>query len=91
MPCVNTHNTGLNGAVAAELRAQRARIEITQEEVSARSGVPLVTVQRMLAAKRPIDVAMLDKLARALETDAASVLGAAAIALMRGQDGATGT
>lgn len=74
---MNTHQSGLNGAVAAELRAQRARLGLTQEQVSARSGVPLVTVQRMFAAKRAIDVEVLDKLARAMESSAQAVMTAA--------------
>ena len=86
MVAVNNHANGINGAVAAELRAERAALGLTQEQVSNLSGVPLVTVQRLLAAKRAIDVEQLDKLARALGTTAEQVMVNAVARLSRGSD-----
>lgn len=80
---VNSHANGINGAVAAELRAERAALGLTQEQVSGLSGIPLVTVQRLLAAKRAIDVEQLDKLARALGTTAERVMVNAVARLSR--------
>jgi len=71
------HSAGLNGAVAAELRAEMARQGVTQKELARTSGVPVVSVQRYLAHTRAIDISSLDKLARALGTDAMTVMATA--------------
>lgn len=72
------HSTGLNGAVAAELRAELARQDLTQKDLARMSGVPAVSVQRYLAPSRAINVNALEKMARALGTSAMQVLAAAA-------------
>lgn len=64
---------GINGAVAAVLRGERAAMGITIAELSERSGVPVVTVQRLLAGRRPFTVAVLDQLAYALGRTGADV------------------
>lgn len=71
---VTNHDTGLNAAVAAELRAEKAARGLTNVDISAKSGFPEVSVQRYLAAKRAIDVHVLDVLARALGADAPTIL-----------------
>lgn len=85
---VTTHKSGLNGAVAAELRGEMSAQRLTQTDLSARSGVPVVSIQRYLAATRPIDVEVLDRLAHALGTSAHEVMLAAAQRLARmGEEG----
>lgn len=71
---MTNHDTGLNAAVAAELRAEKAARALTNGDISAKSDFPEVSVQRYLAAKRAIDVHVLDILARALGTDAPTIL-----------------
>ena len=80
---MDTHSTGLNGAVAATLRGEVAAQGLSQADLSARSGIPLVSVQRYLKPSRAIDVATLDQMARALGTDAQTVMMAAAMRLAR--------
>lgn len=57
---------GLNGAVAAELRAERAAQRMTVDTLVARSGVSRSTLLRVLNAERAIAVESLQDIARAL-------------------------
>lgn len=54
---------GLNGAVAAELRAERAAHSLTNKEIAAAAGLKVVSVQRYLAGTRTVDVEHLEKFA----------------------------
>lgn len=56
----------MNSAVAAVLRAEIAATGMTQSELEQRSGIPIVSLQRYLAGKRPISVETLDAVAGAL-------------------------
>lgn len=68
------HDTGLNGSVAAALRAERAAQNLTIEQLAALSGVPAVTVQRLLAARRVITMETLEDLCRALRVSPTEVI-----------------
>lgn len=74
---------GLNGAVAAELRAEKAAQNLTNQDIADSSGIPVVSVQRYLAPTREIDVTVLGRLAVALGKTAAEVVEAAEVRLAR--------
>lgn len=80
---MSEHAQGLNGAVAAELRAELSRQGLRQADLAKASGVPVVSVQRYLAPNRAMDIEVLDKLTRALGTNAAEIMGRAAAQLAR--------
>ncbi|PHP52566.1 helix-turn-helix domain-containing protein [Actinomyces ruminis] len=56
---------GLNAAVAAELRAERAAQQLTVEALAGRSGIPKRTLLRLLNAERAISLDALQALADA--------------------------
>lgn len=57
---------GLNGAVAAVLRGERAALGMKIADLAEAADIPEVSVQRYLAGKRPIDMAILHALSEAL-------------------------
>lgn len=63
---MNDEALTLNEAVASQLRGELAAKDWTLADLSAASGIPKVSVQRYLRGTRPIDIAILDRLARAL-------------------------
>lgn len=81
-PVEKDPSAGMNGAVAAVLRAElavRPRAQrLTYKQLSEISGVSLPSMQRYLAAGRHIDVATLDAICEALELDPAWVIQQAA-------------
>jgi transcriptional regulator with XRE-family HTH domain len=80
-------DAGLNAAVAAELRAERAAQNLTVQELAERSAVPYASLRRYLAAERHIDVATLETLAKALGTSTPDLVWAATERLNRGAGG----
>ena len=74
---MSDHASGLNGAVAAELRAELARQGLRQQDLARLSGIPPVSIQRYLAPSRAIGIDVLDKMARALGLDAVRIMSAA--------------
>lgn len=64
-------------AVAAELRAERARKGITLGQLVEETGIAQSTVQRYLNGKRDIPVPALMDLCRALGVSAGSIFDAA--------------
>ncbi len=60
------HDEGLNGALAAVLREERIKLGLTIEALAERSGIPLVTVQRLLAARRALTMETFDRLCHGL-------------------------
>jgi len=78
---------GLNAAVAAELRAERAAQSLTVQQLSERADVPYASLRRYLAAERHIDVSTLDALAKALGTTPVDLVMAAAERLSRAATG----
>jgi transcriptional regulator with XRE-family HTH domain len=55
------------GTLGSNLRAARKRLDLTQEEVAARSGVQAGEISRIESGKRDPQVSTLEKLAAALE------------------------
>jgi transcriptional regulator with XRE-family HTH domain len=55
------------GNLGSNLRAARARLELTQEQVAERSGVHATEVSRIEAGKRDPQVSTLERLAAAVE------------------------
>ena len=72
-----SHDEGLNGRVAAVLRDERTSAGYTIEQLADRSGVPVVTVQRLLAARRAITIAALEALCFGLGLSPAVVMASA--------------
>lgn len=68
---------GINGAVAAVLRAEMAANDWTQQELATASGIPQVTVQRYLKPTREIPLPKLYALALALGTTPDELMRAA--------------
>lgn len=71
---------GLNAAIAAVLRAERAAKgeRITQDELAEAAGVPLVSLRRYLNGKRHINLAHLEAICDALGVDPRDVMADAA-------------
>lgn len=82
-PVEKDHSAGLNGAVAAVLRGERAATGLTLDQLAEKSGISLTSVQRFLQAKRDINVAVLAALAEALDTTPEAVVAAAQERLAR--------
>jgi transcriptional regulator with XRE-family HTH domain len=74
---------GLNGAVAAELRAEKAALGLNNAELGIRAGIPKVSVQRYLEPARPINVDILEALAVAMGRKASDVIFAAEVRMSR--------
>lgn len=77
MTPIEAPEDGLNAAVAAELRAERAAQNLTVKQLADIADVPYASLRRYLAAERYIDVAVLHALASALETSSAALVAAA--------------
>lgn len=69
--------TGLNAALAAELRAERAAKHMTIADLAERSGVSRSTLIRMLNAARPISVVPLQDLSEVLGVKTSCLLARA--------------
>lgn len=65
-PPVGDPDTGLNAAVAAELRAEMARKKMSTQALATAADIPYGSLRRYLATERHIDVAVLEQLAVAL-------------------------
>lgn len=65
---------GLNGAVAAELRAERAAQNMTLQQLAEAADVPFPSLRRYLAGERHIDVSVLEAVAAALSLDAFEIV-----------------
>lgn len=55
------------GNLGKNLRAARKRLDLTQEEVGARSGVQAGEISRIEGGKRDPQVSTLEKIAKAVE------------------------
>lgn len=64
---------GLNGALAAEMRAEISVQRRTNLEVSETAGVDRVSFQRYVNAKRPINTATAEAICNALGVDAGAM------------------
>lgn len=72
---------GYNAAIAAELRAERGAVMMTNKEIAAASGVSLPSVSRYMTAKRHIDVTALYDIAIAMGTTPSEIATRAQIRL----------
>ncbi len=68
----------INEALAAELRAAKAILNITQQRLSDASGIPMRTLTRVLAGDRDIDVKQLAALAGPLGVSSEELMARAA-------------
>jgi transcriptional regulator with XRE-family HTH domain len=71
------YGDAFNQAVAAELRAQRARVQITVDEVVRRSGISKSAVLNYLNGQRDIPMPAFAELCRALEVSRRLIFEAA--------------
>ena len=67
-----------NSAIAAIMRARKAELRLTFEELETKSGINLRTLKRLVNDQRPILMGNFVKLAAALELDPAETVQAAA-------------
>jgi transcriptional regulator with XRE-family HTH domain len=56
----------LTRSIVAEIRARRVRLDMTQEALAEKSGVPLPTLGKIERLQAPIDVEQLERIAIAL-------------------------
>ncbi|WP_171898772.1 helix-turn-helix transcriptional regulator [Curtobacterium sp. UCD-KPL2560] len=75
----------LNEALAAEIRAERARKKVTIKELALAAGMVESTLNRALAGQRDINVTQIGLIARALSVDP-SVLVTRAVESIGGLD-----
>lgn len=80
---IENPDSGLNAAVAAVLRGEKYAQRLTNRQLSERSGIPEVSVQRYLDAKRDLKVDVLAALAASVGLTAGELINAAAIRLGR--------
>ena len=73
-PVEKSHSGGLNGALAATLRAERAAQRLSIAALVAHMGISKSTVLRLLAGDRAIDVAHLAGFAEAFGMDPAELM-----------------
>jgi len=66
MPVMTDYGDRFNAAVAAELRAERARKGVTYAEIIKASGIAQSTLQRYLKGERDIPLPAFQDLCRAL-------------------------
>ena len=83
MTPIATPAEGLNAAVAAELRGERAAKDLTTKQLSERAGIPYASLRRYLGAERHIDVATVAALCGALGLKPAEIVARASERLER--------
>lgn len=71
------YGDAFNAAIAAELRAQRARVQITIDELVGATGFAKTTVLNYLNNKRDIPVPAFTELCVALKADPRAIFDAA--------------
>ena len=74
---MGTYGDRFNDAVAAELRAQRARVNVTVAEMQEATGFAKTTVLNYLNGKRAIPAPALMELARSVKSSAKAIVDAA--------------
>ena len=78
---MTTYGDQVNQAIAAELRAQRARVGITIDELVTATGLSKTSVLNYLNSKRDIPMPAFAELCRALRIDQVEIFRAAQKAL----------
>lgn len=71
------YGDAFNAAVAAELRAQRARVRVTYDALVVRTGLAKTTLINYLEGRRDIPLPAFADICRALSVDQREVFGAA--------------
>lgn len=69
------HDARIVKAAAAEIKARRGRLDINQEELAHRADVHRSYIARLETGKSQPTLAVLIRIAQALETDAADLVG----------------
>lgn len=82
-PLERDPSAGMNGAVAAVLRGERSATGLTLEELSGKTDIPVVSLQRYLKGKRHLDVDVVWNIAVALEMEPDDVWRQASTRLKR--------
>jgi transcriptional regulator with XRE-family HTH domain len=77
---MSTYGKYFADSVAAELRAEKARRNITEAQIAEKSGIHRVSVSRYLSGVRAIPMATLADLCRALGLDTFELVNKAEIA-----------
>lgn len=80
-PLEKDHEKGLNGAIAAELRAERSAQRITFDRLEDLTEVPRRTLIRVLNGERAINMAMLELLCEVLDVPMSEISRRAEIRL----------
>lgn len=70
------HDARIVKAAAAEIKARRGRIDINQEELAHRADVHRSYIARLEVGSSQPTLAVLVRIAAALETDASELVGA---------------
>lgn len=83
MPHMEHETERVTAAIAAELRAARARRGMTRDELAERAGVSRSAVFRIERGERVVRMDQLFQLAAALDADPADILQQAQIQLRR--------
>ena len=78
---MGTYGEEVNQAVAAELRAQRARVGVTIDELVTATGLSKTSVLNYLNGKRAIPMPAFAELCQALNVDQVEIFRAAQKAL----------
>lgn len=76
-PVERDHERGLNGALAAEIRAELAVREKTQTWLADEAGVDRLTLRRYLKAQRAMNTALVEAIAEALQLDPGELMARA--------------
>lgn len=78
---IRVEKSVLNEALAAEIRAERARKKVTIKELALAAGMVESTLNRALAGQRDINVTQIGLIARALSIDPAVLMSRAVDAI----------
>lgn len=76
-PIERDHERGLNGALAAEIRAELAVQDKTTTWLAAEAGMDRLTLRRYLKAERAMNTALVEGLAQALQVDPGALMARA--------------
>ena len=76
-PIERDHGRGLNGALAAEIRAELAVQEKTLTWLSAAAGIERLTLRRYIKAERAMNTALIEAIALALQMDPGELMARA--------------
>lgn len=80
---MSTYGKLFEEALAAELRAEKARLHITETEIGDLLGIHRVSVSRYLSGARSIPIGVLAELCRKLDLDAFEIINKAEIQAKR--------